>query len=142
MSLKSLLNLGYFHNGEYLVHNEKALQYHDHNMILPTHGAEKVRNHQILPVILIEGKCLQLQTRNYHWEPRHWSMTINNFPNFTESHPRFHWINQQKKNHKSNFKFLYHHVKDWWSFQNCYTTKNSVNPDQTGRSLQTSRYSL
>ena len=49
-----MLYLGYWHNGECLVHNGRALQYHAHNRILPeikrrnaginqTNGGEKMR---------------------------------------------------------------------------------------------------
>jgi len=37
---------GYFHNEECLVHNGKAFQYHDHNMILPVRTRENVSKEQ------------------------------------------------------------------------------------------------
>jgi hypothetical protein len=37
---------GYFHNEECLVHNEKALQFHDHNMILPIRTRENMSKAQ------------------------------------------------------------------------------------------------
>lgn len=38
---------GYFHNEECLVHNGKALRFHDHNMILPIRTSENMSNEQI-----------------------------------------------------------------------------------------------